>query len=119
MAIIDPDKKVEKAKKKRESVYQSSQHPEHFKNEGSEYQDLGTEKQTDNEIEEEYDRTHGLNDNSKRKDQEKSSIKKADDIEAGEDSAIPGSSEKKNIGTASSGAGLGGNQGRGTSDFSQ
>ena len=35
--INDADKKVEKAKKKREGIYESSQHPEHFSNEGNEY----------------------------------------------------------------------------------
>lgn len=37
--ITDPDKKVEKAKKARPGLYQSSQHPHHFENEGEEYVD--------------------------------------------------------------------------------
>jgi hypothetical protein len=34
---MDPDKKVEKLKKEKRNIYQSSQHPEHFENEGSEF----------------------------------------------------------------------------------
>ncbi|MCR6642902.1 MAG: hypothetical protein NVV82_28915 [Sporocytophaga sp.] len=35
--MIDPDKKVEKDKARYSYVYQSSQHPIHFENEGGEY----------------------------------------------------------------------------------
>jgi len=35
--MIDPDKKVEKDKALYSYVYQSSQHPMHFENEGGEY----------------------------------------------------------------------------------
>ncbi|WP_156027072.1 hypothetical protein [Sporocytophaga myxococcoides] len=35
--MIDPDKKVEKDKAKNANLYQSSQHPQHFENEGGEY----------------------------------------------------------------------------------
>jgi hypothetical protein len=34
---MDPDKKVEKLKKEKKNIYQSSQHPEPFENEGSEF----------------------------------------------------------------------------------
>lgn len=35
--MIDPDKKVEKDKAEKSNLYQSSQHPRHFENEGGEY----------------------------------------------------------------------------------
>jgi hypothetical protein len=35
---MDPDKKVEKLKKEKKNIYQSSQHPEPFENEGSEFE---------------------------------------------------------------------------------
>ncbi|MBO9702979.1 MAG: hypothetical protein J7604_22380 [Sporocytophaga sp.] len=35
--MIDPDKKVEKDKAKNSNLYQSSQQPHHYENEGGEY----------------------------------------------------------------------------------
>lgn len=38
--IIDPDKKVEKIKKERPGLYQSTKQPYHFDNEGSEFSEI-------------------------------------------------------------------------------
>lgn len=44
-------------------------------------------------------------------------VKSAEDPHAADDSGIPGTNSNDNIGNAPSGAGLGGNKGRGTADF--
>ncbi|WMJ72084.1 hypothetical protein RCC89_02690 [Cytophagaceae bacterium ABcell3] len=61
--MINPDEKVEKDKKKREGLYQSSQHPEHFKNEGAEHLDLHQKENNDISKNADYDKAHGINAN--------------------------------------------------------
>lgn len=58
----DADKKVEKGKKERPGLYQSSQHPEHFANEGNEYVNIPERKDKNNDIQEnlDYDKMKGI-----------------------------------------------------------
>jgi hypothetical protein len=126
MLMIDPDKEVEKEKKEHPGTYQSTQHPEHFKDEGDEYLDL--KEKEDNDIQEnaDYDKAYGLNtktgaakrqkENSENKPRT-SETKDASDPQAASESGIPGTSETDNVGTPSAGAGLGANKGKGTSSF--
>lgn len=115
MAIFDADKKVEKVKKEREGIYQSSQHPEHFENEGGEYANVP--EQDINEMEAEKNRDLKKKENKKDKGKENDQVSLAENPEASSESGIPGTDQKDNIGTAGSGAGLGNNQGGGTAKF--
>lgn len=47
--IIDPDKKVEKVKKERPGLYQSTKQPYHFENEGSEFSEITPDRRDQNE----------------------------------------------------------------------
>lgn len=118
MSIIDPDKKVEEGKEKREGIYQSSQQYYHFKNEGSEYENIQTQNNNDISENASFDTIQGIKENPHKEEKNKRPVvKESDSPEASKESGIPGTSEKDNIGTASSGARLGANKGRGTTDF--
>jgi hypothetical protein len=45
---MDPDKKVYELQKKKDSIYQSNGHPEHFENEGAEFGANKNAEQSDN-----------------------------------------------------------------------
>jgi hypothetical protein len=117
--MIDPDKKVEEIKKEREGIYQSTQHPEHFDNEGDEYLDLREKEDNDISEKADFDKVYGLKPESKTEDKnkgaDKTKSKDPSEPEVSADSGIPGTSETKDIGTSAGGAGLGDNKGTGTS----
>jgi hypothetical protein len=118
--MIDPDKKVEQEKRKHEADYQSTEHPEHFKDEGSEYLDLKEKEDNDTKENADFDKIYGLKTEDKKEGNSKNNKKEDTDPsnpKATAESGIPGTTEAENIGTASSGAGLGGNKGKGTSSF--
>ncbi|MFN6943500.1 MAG: hypothetical protein ACK4ND_01025 [Cytophagaceae bacterium] len=65
--MIDPDKKVEEGKKKRDGIYQSSQHPEHFQNEGNELLDQQLSGNNDMAENANYDKAHGFENELEKK----------------------------------------------------
>lgn len=72
---VDPDKKVEKGKEKREGLYQSSKASQHFENEGSEFVTTKPNgEDNNNQIDQDanYDKVHGLkSDKSDKKEDKK------------------------------------------------